>query len=63
MAEFYNSIGGHLEQEVDFTIHRLEQLHSETPFKSELFRVNYYSIVLVCQGCGCDIFLTLTHAP
>ncbi len=55
MAEFYASIGGKLEQDVDFTIHRLEQVHSEVPVKSPLFRTNYYSIVLIRQGKGCYI--------
>ncbi len=55
IADFYAATGGHLEQEVDFTIHRLEDLHRETPYKSPLFRVNYYSIVLVSGGTGCYI--------
>ena len=33
MSEFYASLGGTLEQEVDFTIHRLEDVHNEVPFK------------------------------
>ncbi len=32
MAEFYASMGGILEQDVDFTIHRLEEIHSDVPF-------------------------------
>jgi len=52
MSEFYASFGGKLEQDVDFTIHRLEQVHSEAPFKPPLFRTNYYSIVLICEGKG-----------
>ncbi|MEL7503578.1 MAG: AraC family transcriptional regulator [Cyanobacteria bacterium J06554_6] len=55
MAEFYASIGGKLEQDVDFTIHRLEQVHGEVPVKSPLFRTNYYSIVMIRQGKGCYI--------
>lgn len=52
IAEFYAAVGGHLEQDVDFTIHRLEALHSDTPYKSPLFRVNYYSVVLISRGTG-----------
>lgn len=52
MAEFYSSIGGALNQEVDFTIHRLEEIHSEAPYKSPLFRANYYSIVMISSGQG-----------
>ncbi|MEO1147851.1 MAG: hypothetical protein AAFY26_19900 [Cyanobacteria bacterium J06638_22] len=49
--------GGKLEQDVDFTIHRLEQVHGEAPFKSPLFRTNYYSIVLIRQEQGCYIIV------
>ena len=52
MAEFYASLGGTLEQEVDFTIHRLEEVHGDVPFKSSLFRANYYSIIIISRGRG-----------
>ena len=52
MAEFYASLGGTLEQEVDFTIHRLEEVHRDIPVKSPLFRANYYSIIIIVTGRG-----------
>lgn len=52
MAEFYASPGGKLEQNVDFTIHRLEEVHGEIPIKSPLFRANYYSILIIRKGQG-----------
>jgi AraC family transcriptional regulator, transcriptional activator of pobA len=52
MSEFYASMGGTLEQDVDFTIHRLEEVHGEIPIKSPLFRANYYSILIIRQGRG-----------
>lgn len=52
MAEFYASMGGTLEQEVDFTIHRLEDVHGDVPIKSPLFRANYYSIIIIRSGRG-----------
>ena len=52
MAEFYASMGGTLEQDVDFTIHRLEEVHNEIPIKSPLFRANYYSILIIREGRG-----------
>ena len=52
MAEFYASMGGTLEQEVDFTIHRLEEVHGDVPLKSPLFRANYYSIIIIITGRG-----------
>jgi AraC family transcriptional regulator, transcriptional activator of pobA len=52
MAEFYAAMGGMLEQDVDFTIHRLEEVHGEIPIKSPLFRANYYSILIIRKGRG-----------
>ena len=52
MAEFYASLGVNLEQKVDFTIHRLEELHGDRPVKSPLFRANYYSIIIIVTGRG-----------
>ena len=52
MAEFYASMGGGLQQDVDFTIHRLEEIHGDVPVKSPLFRANYYSILLIRKGEG-----------
>jgi AraC family transcriptional activator of pobA len=52
MSEFYASMGGTLEQDVDFTIHRLEQVHREIPIKSPLFRANYYSVLIIRKGSG-----------
>jgi AraC family transcriptional regulator, transcriptional activator of pobA len=52
MSEFYASLGGTLQQDVDFTIHRLEDVHGEIPVKSPFFRANYYSILIIRQGRG-----------
>jgi AraC-like DNA-binding protein len=52
MSEFYASMGGALEQDIDFMIHRLEEVHGEIPIKSPLFRANYYSILIIRQGRG-----------
>jgi AraC family transcriptional regulator, transcriptional activator of pobA len=52
MSEFYASMGGTLEQDVDFTIHRLEEVHGEIPIKSPLFRANYYSVLIIRKGRG-----------
>ncbi|MEM1127010.1 MAG: AraC family transcriptional regulator [Bacteroidota bacterium] len=52
MAEFYAAIGGTMEQEAEFTAHRMEVIHAEAPYTSPLFRTNYYSIVLVRRGRG-----------
>ncbi|MDB9527580.1 AraC family transcriptional regulator [Oscillatoria sp. CS-180] len=47
---------------VPFSVHRLEQVHSEAPFKSPLFRTNYYSIVLIRQGQGCYVIDDQSYA-
>ena len=52
MAEFYASMGGTLEQEVEFTIHRIEEIHGDVPVNSGLFRANYYSIIIISSGRG-----------
>ena len=52
MAEFYASMGGTLEQDVEFTIHRLEEIHGDVPVNSGLFRANYYSIIIISSGRG-----------
>ncbi|MGL5942242.1 MAG: helix-turn-helix domain-containing protein [Waterburya sp.] len=52
MAEFYASTGRILNQEVDFTIHSLEEIHGDVPYKSSLFRTNYYTIVMIAKGQG-----------
>lgn len=52
MAEFYASTGKTLNQEVDFTIHPLEEIHGDVPYKSPLFRTNYYTIAIIAKGQG-----------
>jgi AraC family transcriptional regulator, transcriptional activator of pobA len=52
MAAFYASIGGHLPQDIDFTIHRLQGIHREVPYRSPRFRANYFSIVVISAGHG-----------
>ena len=36
-----------IEQEMDFTIHFLPDIHSKTPFKSPVFRADYFSFVFI----------------
>lgn len=52
MAEFYAATGGTMEQDLDCTIHRLEDVHADPPLVSPLFRANYYSFVLIRAGRG-----------
>jgi AraC family transcriptional regulator, transcriptional activator of pobA len=52
MSELYASFGGKLEQDVDFTIHRNEELYQNFPIKSPLFRTSFYSILILREGRG-----------
>ncbi|MCC5668798.1 AraC family transcriptional regulator [Nostoc sp. CHAB 5784] len=52
MSELYASFGGKLEQDVDFTIHRNEELYPNFPIKSPLFRTSFYSVLILREGRG-----------
>jgi AraC family transcriptional regulator, transcriptional activator of pobA len=52
MSELYASFGGKLEQDVDFTIHRNEELYPNFPVKSPLFRTSFYSVLILREGQG-----------
>ncbi|NQX91372.1 MAG: AraC family transcriptional regulator [Flavobacteriales bacterium] len=41
-----------IEQELDFTIHFLPDIHTHTPFKSPKFRAEYFSFVFIKDGSG-----------
>ncbi|XLS28950.1 helix-turn-helix domain-containing protein [Flavobacteriaceae bacterium M23B6Z8] len=51
LSELYNgeSVGPSFDQNSDFTIHKLEEVHLE-PIVSPTFRANYYSFVLMDEG-------------
>jgi AraC family transcriptional regulator, transcriptional activator of pobA len=52
MSELYASFGGKLEQDVDFTIHRNEELFPNFPVKSPLFRTSFYTVLILSEGRG-----------
>lgn len=52
MSELYASMGSRIEQDVDFTIHRLEEVLEAIPTRPSLFRANYYSILIIRKGRG-----------
>ncbi|MEN7551073.1 AraC family transcriptional regulator [Rapidithrix thailandica] len=52
LSDLYNALGLPVEQEVEFTIHNLLDIHKEVPFKSPVFRTNYYSFIFVKDGKG-----------
>lgn len=52
ISDLYKSLNLRIEQEMDFTIHFLPDIHSKTPFKSPVFRANYFSFVFIRDGLG-----------
>lgn len=52
IADLYRALDLPIEQDLDFTIHNLKEIHPEVPFKSPTFRANYYSFVFVKNGRG-----------
>lgn len=52
MSELYASFGGKIEQDVDFAIHRNEELSPNFPIKSPLFRTSYYTVLILREGRG-----------
>ncbi|MEM9801971.1 MAG: AraC family transcriptional regulator [Planctomycetota bacterium] len=61
MAEFYAAIGGSLSQDYECTVHRLESIHGDVPYRSPLFRANYYSVVLITAGATNYVVDDRTH--
>ena len=52
ISDLYKSLNLPIEQEMDFTIHFLFSIHSKTPFKSPVFRADYFSFVFIKEGSG-----------
>ena len=52
ISDLYKALNIPLEQELEFTIHYLPDIHSELPFKSPVFRAEYFSFVFVKKGKG-----------
>ena len=49
LQDLYDTLGIPGEQKADFTLHRLESVHPK-PYKSAIFRANYYSFVFISTG-------------
>ncbi|MEM1358705.1 MAG: helix-turn-helix transcriptional regulator [Bacteroidota bacterium] len=52
IAAFAASIGQAFDQDFDFTIHRIEELHGEGAVESPPFRTEYHAFLLVESGKG-----------
>jgi AraC family transcriptional regulator, transcriptional activator of pobA len=52
ISDLYKSLNLPLEQEIDFTIHFKPDILHQIPFKSPIFRANYFCFVFVKDGSG-----------
>ncbi|MBT1706595.1 AraC family transcriptional regulator [Fulvivirgaceae bacterium PWU5] len=55
LYDTYHDIGlpvGLIDAEAEFTIHNLAEIHLDLPFKSPVYRANYFSFVFVKNGHG-----------
>ena len=52
ISDLYRSLNLPIDQELDFTIHFLPSLHQKLPFKSPVFRAEYFSFVFIKDGKG-----------
>ena len=50
--ELYSDLGMPIAQDSQFTIHSLLDIHSTIPYKSPVFRANYYSFIFIKNGKG-----------
>ncbi len=52
IADLYKALNLPLEQDTGFNVHDLAQVHSELPYRSPMFRANYFSFVFVKDARG-----------
>ena len=52
VVDLYNALGIPIDQSSQFTVNNLLDLHKEIPYKSPVFRTNYYSFIFVKEGRG-----------
>lgn len=52
VADLYSALGMPIEQDASFTINNLLDIHRSIPYKSPVFRTNYYSFIFVKKGKG-----------
>ncbi len=52
ISDLYKALNLPIEQEMNFTIHFLPDIHAKTPFVSPVFRADYFSFVFIKEGKG-----------
>lgn len=52
IADLYKTLGLPFEQEIDFTILSIPDIHPQIPFKSPILKADYFSFILTKEGSG-----------
>ncbi|TNE73362.1 AraC family transcriptional regulator [bacterium] len=52
VSDLYKDLGLPITQQADFSLHELHKIHTKVPYKSPVFRANYYSFVFIKSGTG-----------
>lgn len=52
ISDLYHTLGMTTDEEVNFTILSVPDIHSEIPFKSPVLRAEYFSFILTREGSG-----------
>ncbi len=52
ITDLYKTLGLPFNQEIDFSILSIPDIHSEIPFKSTVLRADYFSFILTIEGSG-----------
>jgi len=52
ISDLYKTLGLPVDQEIDFTILSIPDIHPQIPFKSPILRADYFSFVLTKEGSG-----------
>lgn len=52
ISDLFQTLEVNLEEEVDFAIFSIPDIHSQIPFKSPVLRANYFSFILTIYGSG-----------
>lgn len=52
IADLYKTLGLPFDQEIDFTILSIPDIHPQIPFKSPILRADYFSFIFTKEGSG-----------
>ncbi len=52
ISDLYKTLSLPFEQEIDFTILSIPDIHAQIPFKSSILRADYFSFILTKEGSG-----------